>query len=63
MQASLKNIDENMITKAERASAKFYKLLEERLIDAPELNEVREILKNIPLDNMILEERRKERAV
>jgi len=63
MAIPLKKTAEDFITRAEISSQDFYKLIEEQIKDAPELEELRMILKNVPLDEIVLSERRKEREI
>jgi len=63
MPLPLKKQPEDILAMAELSSRKFYESLKDEIEQGFELEEMRTILKDIPLDEMILQERRKEREL
>ena len=63
MSLPVKKKPEDIIAMAELSTQKFYELVKNEIDQGFELEEMRTILKDIPLDEMILQERRKEREL
>jgi len=61
MSLPVKKKPEDILAMAELSTQKFYELVKNEIEDGFELEEMRTILKDISLDEMILQERRKER--
>jgi len=63
MPLPLKKQPEDILATAELSTQKFYERVKDEIEQGFELEEMRIILKDIPLDEMILRERRKEREL